>query len=188
MIRLISAAAACGILMAAAQPAAADGDPPMTITPSQVDNPPSGNPDAGPEGLVSHYFEAMNAGDSQRAADMFARRAVIIDPFPLPYVWHSFRSWRAASVKVQRARHLTDFRMTSLSALSLSASSSGYEYCDIPVVMSFKMNGEPHTWKGIIAFTTAQTRNGWRITGLAMVTIGLESFWNNFPSASVPPQ
>ena len=183
----LSAAVCCGLLIAA--PVVL----PNANAMSPVPQPPAADSrtvieDDDPCSLISDLFDAMNAGDYSRAQRMFVRHPVIIDPFPPPYVWHSFAGWRAASIKVQAQRHLSDFRMQAMQPLSVSGSSEGSAYCDPIVITSFKASGQAHRWRGIVTFTTVRVDRGWRISGFVMATNELESFWKTFSAEPAPPQ
>jgi hypothetical protein len=186
IVKLAVAVCCISMIGAASLAMKANATTPIRMLPSVKATPE--DPEADPVGLISRYFNAMNAGDISKAAALFAPHAAIIDPFPPPHVWHSFAAWRAASIRVQAERHLTDFNVRVLEALTIGSSAFGNAYCDVPVIISFKKDGQPRTEKGIVAFTTARTRHGWRITGWSLSSIALDSFWNNFQGASAPPQ
>ena len=115
------------------------------------------------------FADAINAGDSAKAAALYTPASPIIDEFG-PHVWKSFAEWNQDFLAFLKSAGASDFHMT-VAAPSFKSVDAAHGYGVAPTTLSFKAKGKPMTEKGIFTFTTAKTADGWRITGWAWSTL-----------------
>jgi hypothetical protein len=126
---------------------------------------------AEPPALAPFYqfADAMNVGDSAKAAALFAPSSPIIDEFS-PFKWSSFSDWNHAFGTFFKAGGGSDFHM-AVAAPSFKAVDAEHGYAVAPITLTYKIKGKPTSEKGMFTFSTAKTAGGWRITGLTWSTL-----------------
>jgi hypothetical protein len=115
------------------------------------------------------FIDAMNAGNSAKAAATYAPSATIIDEFG-PHIWNSFAGWAGDLGTSFKTEGVTDFHI-ALSPVSFKNMDAKTGYGVAPATLTFKVKGKPTTEKGMFTFTTAKETAGWRITGWAWSTL-----------------
>jgi len=115
------------------------------------------------------FADAMNAGDTAKAAATYATSATIIDEFA-PHMWTSFGAWAHDADTSFKAEGVTALHI-GLSPPSFKNVDAGHGYAVVPSTLTYKVKGKPTTEKGMFTFSTAKTAAGWRITGWAWSTL-----------------
>jgi hypothetical protein len=115
------------------------------------------------------FIDAMNAGNSAKAAATYAPSVTIIDEFG-PHIWNSFAGWAGDLGASFKTEGVTDFHI-ALSPVSFKNMDAKTGYGVTPAILTFKLKGKPTTEKGMFTFTTAKEAAGWRITGWAWSTL-----------------
>jgi hypothetical protein len=143
-----SALVLCGVLLTAAQAAPAP-DPALAPFPQ--------------------FIDAMNAGDTAKAAATYAPAVAIVDEFGA-HNWNSFAGWAGDLSTSFKTEGVTDFHI-ALSPVSFKNVNATSGYGVAPATLTFKLKGKPTTEKGMFTFSTAKGATGWRITGWAWSTL-----------------
>ena len=117
----------------------------------------------------TQFIDAMNAGDTGKAAATFAPSPTIIDEFG-PHIWNSFAGWNKDLGDGFKADVVTDFHI-ALSPVSFKSVDAKFGYGVVPSTLTYKIKGKPTTEKGLFTFSTAKTAGGWRLTGWAWSTL-----------------
>ncbi|HEY5338142.1 MAG TPA: hypothetical protein VIJ85_08070 [Rhizomicrobium sp.] len=115
------------------------------------------------------FADAMNAGDTNKAAALFVPSAPIIDEFS-PYAWKSFGDWNHDFSAFFKAGGGSDFHMT-VSAPSFKNVDATHGYGVLPTTLTYKIKGKAVTEKGLFTVSTAKAMDGWHITGWAWSTL-----------------
>ena len=115
------------------------------------------------------FIDAMNAGNTAKAAATYAPSVTIIDEFG-PHIWNSFAGWAGDLGASFKTGGVTDFHI-ALSPVSFKNVNAASGYGVAPATLTFKLKGKPMTEKGLFTFSTAKSAAGWRITGWAWSTL-----------------
>ena len=115
------------------------------------------------------FADAMNAGNTAKAAATYATSATIIDEFA-PHMWTSFGAWAHDADTSFKAEGVTALHI-ALSPPSFKNVDAGHGYAVVPSTLTYKVKGKPTTEKGMFTFSTAKSADGWRITGWAWSTL-----------------
>ncbi|HEY1631589.1 MAG TPA: hypothetical protein VGF56_09745 [Rhizomicrobium sp.] len=116
----------------------------------------------------SQFVNAMNAGNSAKAAGTYAPTVTIIDEFA-PHIWSSFAGWSRDIAADFKANAVTDFHIAA-SPASFKKIDATTGYGVVPTVLTYKVKGKPIAEKGLFTVSTAKGASGWRITGWAWST------------------
>jgi ketosteroid isomerase-like protein len=144
-------AAACGLLLAGAGPAAAADNEAAALAPMQ------------------QFADGMNTGDLAKAAAAYTPSADIIDEFA-PHHWTSFSDWGRDAAGFFKAGGVTNLHI-ALSAPSNKEVGADFAYAVVPTTLTYLTKGKPTVEKGLFTFSMAKTADGWRITGWAWSTL-----------------
>jgi hypothetical protein len=117
----------------------------------------------------SQFVDAMNVGDTAKAASTFAPSVAIIDEFG-PHIWNSFAGWDRDLGVDFKANAVTDFHIAT-SPVSFKKLDATSGYAVVPTVLTYKVKGKPIVEKGLFTVSTAKTASGWRLTGWAWSTL-----------------
>ncbi|HEX3674886.1 MAG TPA: hypothetical protein VHU87_11485 [Rhizomicrobium sp.] len=117
----------------------------------------------------SQFVNAMNAGDTAKAAATYAPTVTIIDEFG-PHIWNSFAAWDGDLGTSFKTNAVSDFHIAA-AAVSFKAVSATAGYGVVPTTLTYKVKGKPVSEKGLFTFSTAKGASGWRITGWAWSTL-----------------
>jgi hypothetical protein len=115
------------------------------------------------------FIDAMNAGNTTKAAATYAPSVTIIDEFG-PHIWNSFAGWAGDLTTSFKAEGMSDFHI-ALSPVSFKNVDAKVGYGVAPATLTFNLKGKPTTEKGMFTFSTAKQAAGWRITGWAWSTL-----------------
>ncbi len=151
MHRLGLIAAACGLLLPGAGPAAASDTEPAAFAP------------------IHQFADGMNAGDIAKAMAAYTPTTDIIDEFP-PHHWTSFSDWARDADGFFKANGVTNLHI-ALAAPSYKEVGADFAYAVAPTTLTYLTQGKPTTEKGLFTFSLARTADGWRITGWAWSTL-----------------
>ena len=117
----------------------------------------------------AQFIDAMNAGNTAKAAATYAPMVTIIDEFGA-HIWNSFAGWAGDLGASFKTEGVTDFHI-ALSPISFKNVNAASGYGVAPATLIFKLKGKPMTEKGMFTFSTAKGVAGWRITGWAWSTL-----------------
>lgn len=115
------------------------------------------------------FADAMNAGDTTKAAAAYTPSATIIDEFA-PHIWNSFGAWAHDADVSFKADGVTGLHI-ALSPASFTNVDAKHGYGVVPSVLTYKVKGKPTTEKGMFTVSTAKEATGWKITGWAWSTL-----------------
>lgn len=114
------------------------------------------------------FADATNAGDTAKAAALYAPDAAIIDEFA-PHVWKSFDDWNRDYGVFFKSGGGSDFHM-AVAAPSFKRMDADHGYAVAATTLTYKIKGKAESEKGSFTFSTAKTPKGWRITSWAWST------------------